>query len=196
MTSSERKAVEVIDATIEDTFRHCPSVLIDIRTGHICHGTHRICTFAAEPTFQTLVLSMATKFDWEHIQEAVEDYFRYVGFSHKWDEQSQEPLFQHVKSKSVYNLGSSPTNDKLRKFCETVRDPGHRWAWSDTCCIDQTDSNVLNSAITSMYKWYENAVLMIALLENIRNSDGFGECLDDEGLDTPRTPCVQSDPLP
>ena len=41
------------------------------------HST-RVLTFEAEPTFKTLVLSMATQFDVEHIQETIEDYFRYV----------------------------------------------------------------------------------------------------------------------
>jgi hypothetical protein len=89
-------------------------------------------------------------------------------FSHKWDETCEEPSFQDILGKSVYNdLDRSPTNDKLRKFCETVRETGHRWAWSDTCCINRTDSSVVNKAIVSMYRWYKESALTLALLASI-----------------------------
>lgn len=90
-------------------------------------------------------------------------------FSHKWDDTCKEPLFHDVLGKSVYNdLDRSPTNDKLRRFCELVRESEHRWAWSDTCCINKTDSFVLNTAIMSMYRWYEQSALTLALLANPR----------------------------
>ena len=89
-------------------------------------------------------------------------------FSHKWDETYGEPSFHDVLGKSVYNdLDQSPTNDKLRRFCQTVRRTGHRWAWSDTCCVNRADSAVLNRAIVSMYRWYKESALTLALLAGI-----------------------------
>ncbi|KAF9228773.1 WD40 repeat-like protein, partial [Gyrodon lividus] len=161
---SERTAAETIDAMIQETLKRCPPVLIDIKTGHLCQASARIVTFETEPVFQDLLSSMTSQLDEEHIRRAVEEYFQYVTLSHKWDEHSNEPKYHDVLGKSVYGLVPSSTNDKLRKFCETVRKAGYRWAWSDTCCIDKSTSSVLNQSITSMYKWYEEAALTLAVL--------------------------------
>ena len=100
-------------------------------------------------------------------------------FSHKWDETCKEPSFQDILSKSVYNdLDQSHTSHKLRKLCQTVRETGHRWAWSDTCCINRTDSSVLNKAIVSMYRWYKESALTLALLESIVPPSKLGDIRD------------------
>lgn len=69
-------------------------------------------------------------------------------FSHVWE--GNEPLFQDVTAVGlVWDLDPSPLNEKLRKFCEVVRDDeeNYRWAWGDTCCIDKTTSTMLNEHV-------------------------------------------------
>jgi hypothetical protein len=152
-----------IDAAIHEIFRICPLVLIDIKTGLLCDGPERTRIFKSDPAFKELVSSMTEKLDKNCILQVVSGYFRYVMFSHTWE--GKEPSFQEVNVvKSVWVLHSSPLNDKLRKFCETVRDDGYRWAWSDTCCIDNSTSTLFSRSLVSMYQWYEESAATLALL--------------------------------
>lgn len=41
-----------------------------------------------------------------------------------------------------------------------------RWIWIDTCCIDKNSSAELSEAINSMYRWYENATVCYAHIED------------------------------
>ena len=127
----------------------------------------RILTLEVDPTYRDLLSSIGER-GHDRFRRGVQTFFEYVMFSHKWDEIYEEPSFYDVLGKSIYNdLDRSPTNDKLRKFCETVRETGHRWAWSDTCCINRSDPAVLNRAIVSMYRWYKESTLTLALLSGI-----------------------------
>ncbi|KAF8547790.1 hypothetical protein OG21DRAFT_848033 [Imleria badia] len=171
----QRKEAESI---ISNVLKQHPPVLIDTRTGHLCYGPLRILTLEVDPGYRDLLSSIGERGQ-DRFRRGVETFFEYVMFSHKWDETYEEPSFHDVSGKSVYNdLDRSPTNDKLRKFCETVRETGHRWAWSDTCCINRTDPTVLNRAIVSMYRWYKESALTLALLESIVRPSKPGDLRD------------------
>ena len=172
---SQRKVAETI---IFDVLKKLPPVLIDVRTGHLCHGPLRIITLEVDPTYRNLVSFIGER-DQVRFRRGVEAFFEYVMLSHKWDETYEEPSFRDILGKSIYNdLDRSPTNDKLRGFCEVVRETGHRWAWSDTCCIDRTEPSVLNKAIMSMYRWYEESVLTLALLAGVASPSKLGNLRD------------------
>ena len=85
--------------------------------------------------------------------------------SHKWED--NEPLFERVIGIVVYDLESSPTHEKLQKFCKIVREAGFNWAWSDTCCIDKGDHFVLQEALVSMFKWYERSAMTVIFLRGV-----------------------------
>ena len=111
----------VVDNSINEVFRICPLVLIDVKSGRLCDGPKRRDIFKSEQQFKELISSMAERLDHERIQRVVEEYFQYVTFSHVWGK--TEALFKDVNlAGSVWQLGSSPGNEKLRKFCEVVRD--------------------------------------------------------------------------
>ena len=166
--------VAAIDAAIYETFKTCPLVLIDIKNGLLCDGPERARIFKADPTFKELVSSMTEELDENYILQVVSGYFRYVTFSHTW--QGKEPSFQEVNVvKSIWVLPPSPLNDKLRKFCEMVRDDGYRWAWSDTCCIDKSTSTLLSRSLVSMYQWYEESAATLALLVDVASPSQPGE---------------------
>ena len=155
-----------IDAAIHEIFKIYPLVLIDIKTGLLCDGPERTRVFKADPAFKELVSSMTEELDENCILQVVSGYFRYVTFSHTWE--GKEPSFQEVNVvKSVWVLHPSPLNDKLRKFCEMVRDDGYRWAWSDTCCIDKSTSTLFSRSLASMYQWYEESAATLALLVGV-----------------------------
>ena len=125
------------------------------------------------PIVNELVSSMTTRVDRARIKREVRQFFRYVMLSHKWDE--DEPLFQHVIHMAVYDLGRSPTHDKLQLFCKIVRDAGYHWAWSDTCCINKEDHFVLQEALVAMFKWYRGSVMTIVYLRGVRSPSTLGE---------------------
>jgi DNA-binding XRE family transcriptional regulator len=152
-------------------------VLIDIKSGRLCNGLERTDAFTSEPQFNELVSSMTRELDNGRIQRVVAEYFQYVTLSHVWE--GKEPSFQDVNmANSVWDLDSSPLNEKLHKFCEVVRTHGYRWAWSDTCCIDKTISTVLNQSLTMMYKWYEASAAMFVLLASVASPSTLGDLTD------------------
>ncbi|KAG1813650.1 uncharacterized protein BJ212DRAFT_1301027 [Suillus subaureus] len=72
------------------------------------------------------------------IKKVVAKLFSWVMLSHRWE--STEPLLHDIQDKVVYDLDPVGTVVKLQMFCKVARDAGHRWAWSDTCCIDQNNN--------------------------------------------------------
>ncbi|KAF8555510.1 hypothetical protein OG21DRAFT_897433 [Imleria badia] len=165
----------VIENIVRGVFKICPLVLIDVESGRLCNGLERMHTFKSESQFKELISSMTEVTDNGRILPVVVKYFQYVTFSHVWE--GKEPSFQDVKLVySVWDLDSSPLNEKLRNFCEVplVRKDGYRWAWSDTCCIDKTISTVLNQSLTMMYKWYEASAATLVLLANVTSPAALG----------------------
>ena len=49
----------------------------------------------------------------------------------------------------------------------TVARDGWQWVWIDTCCIDKSSSAELSEAINSMFRWYQNAEICHAYLEDV-----------------------------
>ena len=163
-----------IESIVLEVFRICPLVLIDVESGRLCNASERMRTFKLGLQFKELVSSMTEKLDDGRILRVVEKYFQYVTFSHVWE--GKEPSFQDVHSvDSVWNLDSSPLNEKMKRFCEMVRKDGYRWAWSDTCCIDKTISTVLNQSLAMMYKWHEASAATLVLLTDVESPSALGD---------------------
>jgi len=118
---------------------------------------------------------MATsKTDDEHILQTIAQYFKWIMFSHTWE--GKEPTFQDVNMvDTVWNLDESPLNEKLRQFCTTAGADGHRWAWSDTCCIDKNTNAILSQSLISMYGWYEEAAETLVYLADVLSSSELGD---------------------
>ena len=125
------------------------------------------------PTASALVSSMTTRIDRRRIKREVRQFFQYVMFSHKWEE--NEPLFQQVMQMAVYDLDNSPTHEKLKNFCKMAQDAGFRWAWSDTCCINKDDNFVLQEALVAMFEWYRGAAMVFVFLRGVRLSGKLGD---------------------
>ena len=166
-----------IDNVVRGVVKASPLMLIDVKSGRLCDGSERTHTFKLDVEFKELASSMTRELDDTRIQQVVEEYFRYVTLSHVW--QGQEPSFQDVsQAGSVWELdSSSPLNEKLRKFCEEVRDNGYRWAWSDTCCINKLISTVLHQSLKMMYKWYEASAAAYVFLVDIPSPSTLGDLI-------------------
>ena len=164
--------MEAIRISVKRTQLDAPPVLINTETGHLCDQHQRSDEFEGDPKFKELVASMTTGLDKSRITQTVQHYFQYATFSHTWE--GAEPLFHDVVHESIHKLAASPTVLKLTMFCATAREAGLRWAWSDTCCINKTDSSVLQESLTSMFQWYHQAALTVVHLKGVPSDSELG----------------------
>ena len=170
-----RETMAAIEIAIHETFKICPLVLIDVTTGRLCDAQERAGMFKSESAFKKLVSETATRtIDRRHILQSVAMHFQWIMFSHTWE--GKEPTFLDVnRVGSIDELDKSPLNDKLRRFCETVREDGYRWAWSDTCCIDKSTSAILSQSLISMYTWYAEAAATLVYLADVLSESELGD---------------------
>ncbi|KAI1293180.1 heterokaryon incompatibility protein-domain-containing protein [Xylaria venustula] len=90
----------------------------------------------------------------------------YAILSHTWGSAVDEVSHRDMASgkwRTVNNSGAA----KITGFCKVARENGYQWGWVDTCCIDQTSSAELSESINSMYRWYQEAHICYALLNDI-----------------------------
>jgi hypothetical protein len=87
---------------------------------------------------------------------------KYAILSHTWrDEEVTYKDFQ------------SPSREQLRGWTKIVNSTrlakrqGWEWIWIDTCCIDKSDMSELSEAINSMFRWYRDASICYAYLEDV-----------------------------
>ncbi|KAG2357192.1 hypothetical protein BDR07DRAFT_1612658 [Suillus spraguei] len=144
-TPSEAKGAieESIRAQLDDT----PHRLIDISTGRLCNREAQITAFGMSAEYKKLLSCIMKRADlqMEHIRDAVAMYFR----------------------QGVYDLDPVGGIAKLKSFCETARNKGYRWAWVDTCCIDQTNNVEVQQSVNSMFIWYRHSALTIVYLSDV-----------------------------
>lgn len=86
----------------------------------------------------------------------------YAILSHTWG--SQEVTFEDM----VKDSGRSKIGYEKIKFCgeQAARD-GLQYFWVDSCCIDKSNSQELQEAITSMFRWYQRARKCYVHLSNV-----------------------------
>jgi hypothetical protein len=98
----------------------------------------------------------------------------YAILSHTWgDSEITLKQFQTLQgnlSVAKHQLRDSLGYWKIRKTCEQAQSDGLEWAWVDTCCIDKQSSAELSEAINSMFKWYRQAAICYAYLQDAEGS--------------------------
>ena len=98
------------------------------------------------------------------LTEDLRDIPPYAILSHTWGTDTKEVSFRDLtdgtgKHKAGY--------DKIR-FCEKQsRRDGIQHFWVDTCCIDKANNSELAEAITSMFRWYQNAAICYVYLSDV-----------------------------
>jgi hypothetical protein len=89
----------------------------------------------------------------------------YAILSHRWED--DEISFKDLrKSRNLNSKGYQ----KVKNFASFVQSHNHgmiEYIWVDTCCIDKRSSAELSEAINSMYKWYKNAQVCYAYLNDV-----------------------------
>ena len=152
-----------------------PRVLIDITTGHLYDKRQQAEAFEELPIYYELVSSMTTELDSARIWTVVKKFYRYVMLSHRWEQ--KEPTFQLVGTTSISGLAASPANSKLQRFCKLVRSLHFKWAWSDTCCVDQLDKVVQQESLVAMFRWYRGSSLTVVHLLGVSSQSQHFGCL-------------------
>ncbi|KAK1833048.1 heterokaryon incompatibility protein-domain-containing protein [Podospora conica] len=92
----------------------------------------------------------------------------YAILSHTWGRDGDEVTLQEMVPGVLESpIALKPGFDKIRRTCRiALEERGLKYAWVDTCCIDKTSSAELSEAINSMFKWYQQAAVCFAFLED------------------------------
>ena len=144
-----------------------PHILINTESGRLCDKQKQTEAFKAHPLYKQLVLSPTSQVgpdgSWK---ETVRQYFYYSALSHTWEHRG-EPQFSDVKDISVDDLQETFCNTKLQTFRRISHEHGYQWAWSDTCCINKAEKEMLDASLRSMYRWYSESSLTIVHLRGV-----------------------------
>ncbi|KAG1823960.1 WD40-repeat-containing domain protein [Suillus subaureus] len=163
-----------IRRAIRAQLENAPLRLINTITGHICDRNGQINAFTGSTEYKELLLSLGMRvpLQTEFIREVVAGFFGWVMLSHRWE--TEEPLLYDIQGKEIYDLDPVGTIAKLQKFCQVAHSAGHRWAWVDTCCIDQNNNIELQESVNSMFIWYHYSALTIVYLSDVPPSSNSG----------------------
>lgn len=94
----------------------------------------------------------------------------YAILSHTWEDDDQEVLFHDLKNA----LGSSKRGYRKIQFCsEQAKKDKLQYFWVDSCCIDKTSSTELQTAINSMFRWYQDAAKCYVYLSDVSAGADF-----------------------
>jgi hypothetical protein len=93
-----------------------------------------------------------------------DDAPQYAILSHTWGPDEEEVTFRDV----VERMGKHKSGYHKLAFCrdQTLRD-GQTHFWVDTCCINRSNNVELNTAITSMFRWYAKATKCYVYLPDV-----------------------------
>ncbi|RYP72518.1 hypothetical protein DL771_004158 [Monosporascus sp. 5C6A] len=105
-----------------------------------------------------------------------QNFFKTEGYailSHRWAE--NEIIFNQIRdyAKELRNTRDRhciPQLDKIFGACTIARYQGTRWMWIDSCCIDKSSSQEYQESINSMFKWYNDAVVCITYMSDVRKN--------------------------
>ncbi|RYP42629.1 hypothetical protein DL768_010304 [Monosporascus sp. mg162] len=92
----------------------------------------------------------------------------YAILSHTWGDDDQEVTFDDV----TRGLGQHKDGYRKIEFCaKQASADGLQHFWVDSCCINKSSSAELQEAITSMFRWYQNASKCYVYLSDVSNDN-------------------------
>jgi hypothetical protein len=94
----------------------------------------------------------------------------YAILSHTWEADDQEVTFQDICN----TTGNSKNGYRKIQFCrQQAQKDGLQYFWVDSCCINQSSSAELSTAINSMFRWYQNAAKCYVYLSDVSTVSAF-----------------------
>ncbi|KAK0644132.1 hypothetical protein B0T16DRAFT_447877 [Cercophora newfieldiana] len=102
----------------------------------------------------------------------------YAILSHTWGSDDDEVSFQDLQTLLAsrvrrpdgsfdHPIMKKPGFAKIEDSASLAKCQGFQYIWIDTCCIDKTSSAELSEAINSMFRWYRNAAVCYAFLDDV-----------------------------
>ncbi|KAL9078391.1 MAG: hypothetical protein Q9157_002686 [Trypethelium eluteriae] len=88
----------------------------------------------------------------------------YAVLSHTWGNPRDEVHFKDMVEGIAQH---KPGYKKIEFCCEKAVKDGLQYFWVDTCCIDKSSSAELQEAITSMFRWYQQAAKCYVYLGDV-----------------------------
>jgi hypothetical protein len=88
----------------------------------------------------------------------------YAILSHTWG--PEEVTFNEMQSQPCTTKAGWR---KILLACQQAKEDGYSYVWCDTCCIDKSSSAELSESINSMFRWYQEAEVCYAYLEDIQD---------------------------
>ncbi|KAG2113020.1 heterokaryon incompatibility protein-domain-containing protein [Suillus discolor] len=168
---SKQQVKQAIQDVADSILRDMPLRLLNTEDGKIYARSALITKFEESERFRSILRLTTTKSALEqkqYIFEVVKPFFEYTMLSHRWE--GDEPGFKDIPQEGVYTLSTTPRFDKVRNLCDKARGRKFRWAWIDTCCIDQGSSAEVQKSISSMFSWYRGSALTIIYLSDVVES--------------------------
>ncbi|KAJ9653656.1 hypothetical protein H2198_007167 [Neophaeococcomyces mojaviensis] len=106
-------------------------------------------------------------------RDLVDNIPSYAILSHTWGADEEEVAYHEV----LHPSSKKKTGYAKIHFCgqQAARD-GYQHFWVDTCCINKDSHVELSEAITSMYRWYQQAQICYVYLADVSTClevDGF-----------------------
>ncbi|RYP06620.1 hypothetical protein DL764_003072 [Monosporascus ibericus] len=96
----------------------------------------------------------------------------YAILSHTWGDDDQEVKYDDVTK----SLGQHKDGYRKMKFCaKQASADGLQYFWVDSCCINKSSSAELQEAITSMFRWYQNASKCYVYLPDVSTGRPLSE---------------------
>src|ERR1700760_1972177 len=100
------------------------------------------------------------------LEEFSEDTIpRYAILSHTWEK--QEVSFRAIQDPNPNVARNLKGYSKVRDSCKQALADSFTYIWIDTCCIDKGSSAELSEAINSMFRWYRDADVCYAYLQDV-----------------------------
>ena len=100
------------------------------------------------------LLQLGSRGELSFTKEFHDDVPAYAILSHTWGDDEEEVTFHDIETAS----GTDKAGYAKLLFCgQQANSDGLEYFWVDTCCIDKANNTELSEAITSMFRWYQNA---------------------------------------
>ncbi|KAE9378532.1 HET-domain-containing protein [Stipitochalara longipes BDJ] len=96
----------------------------------------------------------------------------YSILSHRWG--SEEVTFRDMTSDHAA-VAHREGFLKIVRCCAKAKSECYDFVWIDTCCIDKSGSAELSEAINSMFRWYREADVCYAFLDDVCSSENPAE---------------------
>ncbi|KAI5987986.1 heterokaryon incompatibility protein-domain-containing protein [Pisolithus orientalis] len=111
----------------------------------------------------------------EVLKECDDETTSYAILSHRWGDGSEVGYKEmtgliKMEEQKKDKVRKRDGYQKIIKSCEQAEKDGYAWVWIDTCCINKQSSSELSEAINSMYRWYQNAGVCYAYLNDVDES--------------------------